>query len=774
MLKFPRYLVIACSLLLAAHANSSNIDQLNFGVAVSEDNHHLNAMSSETFSNELGVSARRLLPTDVPSWRGGALTFDMKVNPDLPTYVTVKLWGGYSADKDSAGRLALYIDGKQVGQRHLGEIDMLDIASESARFPGRFFYKTIPLPVSMTQERDHVKLMIEAQGRVWGYGDTVEKFQKPLVIPSRGIYAVYTHTNPCFVPDESEVQGASQSNAPIRTTPGKEILKEVEQRINSELVKQMRYGDEMRQVFIQFLAKAYLTSWTDVYQRPETLEKILRGIDYRYRVFVANPEIVKSDRETWNHDWFGYGPTADAVRILAEELSPYLDSPIIGTDIPRRQGWADMFAASRDWHVTNRRWYTNQTMIKDTFGTYLCNRAIQIVDPSRAWPEEKAVRLLYESAGLEPWSGNWDAEGKPDWKFGKDYYQLTDAGLTKELGFVGNYGEVIDWMVALYDASRPSRDAVGDPRLREQLIKIARARGVFRYPLIDENGYKAMQLETVVGWRDDHYPGGVTYDQRFSWDGGPFEAAAATLDPVLVGFAQHMLEENQFFNAIRERMLERSFRVTCNLLSIPGDYEKIVSQPDQATRLPMAHGQEDFVFADPQIGVIAVKNGEDILYASLYWRARFAINNLARVHYLTPTIERDATVRIVTQFTQSGLTHTLRDRVNEAQSDRHEKFYRSEGISRAEAGQIQPIAKVPASFADWEPGKENVYAGKGDFYVMEYGPYLVAMNSTADRSLSFVVPPAFDGARDLASGETFSSGEHPVDPRQTVVLYRGE
>jgi len=34
--------------------------------------------------------------------------------------------------------------------------------------------------------------------------------------------------------------------------------------------------------------------------------------------------------------------------------------------------------------------------------------------------------------------------------------------------------------------------------------------------------------------------------------------------------------------------------------------------------------------------VVALKHGDDILYASLYWRARSAINHLARVHYIMP------------------------------------------------------------------------------------------------------------------------------------------
>ena len=65
----------------------------------------------------------------------------------------------------------------------------------------------------------------------------------------------------------------------------------------------------------------------------------------------------------------------------------------------------------------------------------------------------------------------------------------------------------------------------------------------------------------------------------------------------------------------------------------------------------MTPGQPDFVFSDEEDGVVAVKNGDEIFYASLYWRARNAVNFLARVHFTTPTMDRIAVVREDAQFT---------------------------------------------------------------------------------------------------------------------------
>ncbi|MBC7856058.1 MAG: hypothetical protein IAF94_21725, partial [Pirellulaceae bacterium] len=74
--------------------------------------------------------------------------------------------------------------------------------------------------------------------------------------------------------------------------------------------------------------------------------------------------------------------------------------------------------------------------------------------------------------------------------------------------------------------------------------------------------------------------------------------------------------------------------------------------------------QPDFVFSDEEDGVVAIKNGKEIFYASLYWRARYAINNLARVHAITPTYDRIATVHIDEKFDSSGMFYSRRDWTN--------------------------------------------------------------------------------------------------------------
>ncbi|MCM2375191.1 hypothetical protein [Aporhodopirellula aestuarii] len=756
---------IVCILICGSLSALANplVDEIRFGDTQSEESHGLKVDSGEIIDGALGTSARQLLPPQKEHWRGGRMTFRMQVDPDKPNYFTVKFWGSDTTGEHS--RLMLFLEGKQIGQRHLGEVDSLDISEDRARFLGRFFYKTLPLPEHMTRGQTSLELAIEAQGPVWGYGYNFEKFQQPMTKPSRGIYRAYLHTDPYLEPGTDETQGDPVIDFPIRREPGEEVLQEVQDRVNHTIDKMLKSANAEPIEGVRFLAYACFVPWSKAYRNKAALNKIVRSIDDYAQKFEEKPEIVEEE-------WFGAGPIADAVRLLAKPVQIYLDHKIEGTETVRRQAWAKLFAHSRDWHVKNRRSYTNQTMIVD-LGIYRCNRALAVVDPSSAWPEDRAIRILHEAVGIEPWSGSLDERGRSSWRLGRRFMQLTEKGLTKELGYVGSYGEIVAGIVqAMYESSRPTPTADGDPKLKAQLVKMARARTVFRYPAADDDGYQSMRVETIVGWRDWHYPGPIAYGPMPTDDGDPLDVAIATGDPYLIGCCQQMIEDNQYFVALQQLNQRRGFNVLTSLSRAPGNYERITNYPQQPGRLPMSRGRPDFVYADPEIGVLAVKHGDDILYASLYWRARYAINFLARVHQLSPAIERDATVNIGTMFTDSGLFYKVPDQTNEPFNKRYEKSYKDAGMHLGMAGQLQPIARVPSIFQDYKPGDENIHAGMGEFYVMYYGPYCVAMNCSQSRTFTLDLPAPFRGSKNLVDHEIEQGPKRQVKPGETVVLYR--
>ena len=760
--------LLALAPTVRAASSVSLADTLVFGEVFSEQSHNFKGEQSEVLKGGLGESARRLLAPPTTNWEGGRVSFTLAVDPSQQNYATVKLWGSNT----TKNILLLFCEGKQIGYRHLGDIDVLDIGGEEAAFPRRFFYTTVPLPSAMTRGRTNLNLEIHSSGPIWGYGTAFAQYQKPMTELTRGVYKIYSHTDGGFVPPANEKQGAAIVNPPVRSTPGEEVFDKLKARVNGELNNELKSTRPLNEMQMNLLARAYFVKWTPAFQSEKVPAQILKGLDALFLAYQKNPELAHRDPATPNPEWFEFGPAGQALALLADSLKPSFDGEIEdgGKKISRRAAYSEMFVAAREWHRWHRRLYSNQTMICDTYGIYLNNRALEIIDPTNAFPETAVRRYLYEAVGLEPWRDSDPGEDSHPWNTVTNYFQITPKGLTRELGFVGYYGEVLDWVAATYDATRPAPGQPGDEKILAQLEKIAHARAPFRAPGT-EDGFRAMRAETIVGWRDaGHYPGNVIYGERATWDASPLRAVAVTRDAESLGYAQQMFGDGQFFISLERQMAQaNNLRVTAGLLDVPDDYELVKAQPPSAKRLPMSPGQPDFVFSDEVDGVVAIKNGDEVLYASLYWRARNAVNFLARVHFTTPAVDRIAIVREEAEFEPGGQFYTRPDWVNFGFGNGGPKY--SVAMHSAHTGEKLPIAKIPAG-VKFKPGDESVYAGKADFYTLRYGNYLIGMNTSAEKTFELKPPVGAGEAKELVSGKTLKlTAPLKVAPRSTVVLW---
>jgi hypothetical protein len=751
-----------------AISSASIVDSITLGDAASENSHAFINGNSEIVKGGLDEPARKLLPLQPESWQGGSMAFTLKVDPRQTNYATIRLWGS----DVSNDRLILFCDGKQVGYIHIGDIDLLDFGNDDNEPPfyGRFYYSTSPLPVELTEGKTELHFEIRSIGPVWAYGVNFNQFQKTMTLPTRGIYNIYIHTEGCFIPPVNERQRSAPVNPPARQEPGMEVFDRLKSRVNGEIKNLLASTRPLNEMQMEFLAKAYFVKWTPAFQDPKVITQVLKGLDALFAAYRENPDLAHHDPATPNPDWFEFGPAGDAIRLLSESLQPVLDEQIddVGKTISRRAAYSEMLMAGRDWHRKHRRLYTNQTMITD-MNIYLSNRALEVIDPTNALSEAAVRRYLYEAVGLEPWRDSDPGSDSRSWGVGTNYWQLTDKGLTKELGFVGYYGEVLDWVTSIYEATRPAPGLPGDEKIKARLEKIINARAPFRAPGTDADGFRTMRAETVIGWRDAHYPGDVTYGERPTWDASVLYAAAATLDPDAIGYAQQMFDDNQFFISLERQMAQaNNLRVTAGLLGVPDQYELIKAQPASPKRLPMTPGQPDFVWTDEEDGVVALKNGDDIMYVSLYWRAHKAINCLARVHYTTPRFDRIAVVREETEFSPSGLFYIRRDAIGGATPG---GIHYPDDWHSAEGGEQLPIAKIPDGVR-FRPGDDNVFAGKGEFYTLRYGDYLIGMNMTKDKTFELKPPTGFDQPKELVSGKIVSLATPlKVEPRSTVVLW---
>ncbi|MEH0421089.1 Tat pathway signal sequence domain protein [Streptomyces sp. B21-083] len=1084
------------------------LDVVVFGNKSSESAHGLTATLSDTVTGGLGQKARVLKPTEPASYWGGALKFDVAVCPTGTTYVTVRLWGDdYDATSLQAAsgtnmwRLQLFCDGLQVGYQDEGAVDSLDILDTSPRTPGRFFFHTLPLPERLTRGKKKVTLEIRSMGRIWSYGQNVDQLYYKMSTPSRGIYRLYTHTEPYFVPPKGEVQGP----APVptaRTVEGPEALEAVRQRVAKDQKSYLTSVNPagMDAWAFQSLAEGYLWSGSPAYQNPAALDRVLRALDGRYMAWkndatvmtgsdqqwqgfgrvglvlallwenlgdrldqtvtgspyeISNPgfeeggdtpmgwevpgwgktadadwtrdttvsrsgsaslkvtasaasgfitvyaspktrvgkgtytygawirtdgvsgagahidplffdasgNLVGSDHRrfatTGTHGWEyvsidldtpdgatqmemhlrlsgpgtawfddidlvkptelrnpgfeqgadtpsgwavpGWGKTADAswardtavnrsgsasLKLAAttangfvtayntaklqvgkgkytysawirtdgvtgtgahidplffdasgnlvgsdhrrfattgthgwEQVTLDLDTPDgatqvefhlrlsgagtawfddvavtapTGTGAPeqpvRRAAYVDMLKSSRDYWRQNFPHYTNQSQIC-AIGIYQANRGLRLLAPQLALPEEKARDYMYQSLGMKPYLGKEDADGNPTKPLGESYYQVSRAGLTRELGYVGSYGEVIDWLVMMYESVTRGYRGQEAPELREQMVKITKARGRFRVIDVDETGARVSRIETVVGWRNEVYPGEVAYASRTAWDSHPVMSAAVFKDPDIVGWTQEMVDDGQFYKQLDLLVHHTWTRVgLAGLRLVSRDWDAFQSLPARPGRIPTAWDRPDFVFTDEENGVLAVKNGQELLFASLYWRARQGVNDYARIHHLTPTDQRSATIR----QRSAGVTDDTY-RVNDwilwdyAINDPGAGHIPPGGfpppgdtLHQALAGDVYPLAPVPPDVPDPAlgvhfEGVETMLVGRAPFYLCEYGDYLIAMNTSTDRTYTLPARQDFGPARDLATGKNVGAGQRPkVGPRSTLVLYRGK
>lgn len=752
------------------------IDVLVFGDPASETAHGMSAEMSRTGTGALEQPFRTFLPLGQDDWRGGSANFKLKVKGTDQNYLSVRMWGG----DVNANQATLYCDGKQLGYRQLSDMDILDQGTKYPVAPGRFHYITHVLPRQLTDGKREISCRLRVTGPVWRYGSEFAKFQKPMTEASRGFYGLVVHTGKVAPQAGSDGQVPS---AALRPQESSSILDKVKKRINDRVLALWTQKKHADQLEISFMAKTYATQWSAGYQSPNNRKVIVAGIDNLWEVYQKNPDIAYHDKATPNEGWFGFGLVGQALKLAGGELQKELDEEIksaSGGTISRRRALEQMFTDSLDWNKRHRRLYTNQSMIKDLYGIWYNNEGLIALGSRRAETRASLLPFFYESLGLSPWRGSMNERGEPtyaaaeaDAKFSvlKDYLQTTRNGLTKELGYVGGYGEVLDWVSEIYKSTRPAPGLPGDVRLRDQLVKIAQARAYFRYPHWDQDGYRAMRLESAVGWRDVYYPNDIMYAQKPSWDASPLQAAVATGDPKLLGYAQQMIADNQFFPSIAHMMEAPSLRATIGLIDVIEEYEQVKSMPAQQFKLPMTADQPDFVFADEEDGVVAVKHGDDILYASLYWRANYGISGVGRVHLVTPATDRVATVLLDRQeFRPSGL-HFQRPDNPHINGTRFSITYPGDGPVWT-AGEQQPVAVLPEG-SKYLAGEDNAYAGRAEFYQLSYGRYLIAMNSSKSRTFDIALPTGQGGGKDLVSGTVLSQAKPQLKlaPGTTAVIF---
>lgn len=753
---FAQTLIVLFSATLAL-ADGSIIDEIVFGNFTSENFHHATTVvNSSSGTGALGQTYRQLDHYTPSRDDGGKITFNMSVDPAAQNYLTLKLWGSDYCQTARSTHLYLYYNGQQLGYRDHADWPPLDANWENPEFPDRFYYTTYMLPRSMTQGKSTVVLTIQSWGYWWPYGDSWDECQRTQDEPSRGIYKAYTHTDPFFEPPASEPQGNPVPLGEPRPT---------DDQYNSVLEKLIDDADSIvaiRKVSTEpiptwrmlGMARAYNAVWSMHYHDELLITKIINDLDYWVEQVAASGDEMISDNQ--HDDWSGYGRLAIVVLEMLDHFNNLglLDELIdhdgqTGTaEIARGQAYAEFFRNGRDWRMQDRRWITNQVLDCE-LSIYLANKVLQQLDPAMAWEEQYALQTVYEAIGLLPF-GHWLYNATLDtdyyrqqviWNSLWPYHMITKKGLARETGYVAYYGNQGDALARLAKYT-------GDELVKQQAIRFVRARAPFRFYDNDEQGHVCMRIEAAIGARKINQTGLVQYND---WTG--FETAAVLQDPVSVRLAQLYLEHNRVWTDDID-IEDEVQRVS--------DYLTVAALPPSEYHFPMAPGSDDFAWADEENGVIAVKRGDTRFYANLYFRMSPVVNQIGRVHYTTPTIDRVANISVACEFTPTG-----------------ESMTRSDNPAHPEWTRRRPPAELDLhSFHAGEtlPAAQGALPGRAEFYHFQYEFFLVGMNTTPYKTFELPLPANCpSAARDLITGQMINLADPiEVGPGSTVILYLAE
>ncbi len=758
-------------------ASARGIDYVDLGDQASEQAHNLrvNGESKVTENEEVrGTAGRHLLPPpegymdeeNNKLW-GGSIFITMEVDPEKRNYFTARFWGDEL--KKRSGRLVLLADGKLLTQTGTGSFEPINKTnhrSSDTPFPGRFYYSTTPLPLDLTEGRETVELEIRHFGRFYRYNAGTLKrdgLYRPIDSPSRNIYKAYTHTDAFFQPPAQEKQGEAppmperldeEEFKKKKEAFGNRIRKQFVQRVEKEIQK-LQEGKSFNS---NLLLEVYDIKWLPFYQDERIADNAGRFAQKLDERIIAHMEAGNFNKEKG-------GPAKGLARIflnlnevmkdvgIQDQYGRFLDKTVEfdGEEMKRRDLYADAFVKAQKAGLSGRRHFTNQANWADG-KVYPSNRALRILDADRAMPEHLARRIVLEMIGLKPYSGKWVNGGSPEREPPEGALEraswtlYTEKGLSREKGYVGPYGEMQGTV------AEPAQYFDHDPEMQQKILdqaqQVLQARMPFRKPYWRED-YLDVFNEQVIGCRHSLYPGKGGHSDGYVRlpDVGKMHGGELALQ------LTHRL-------ALEGRLFDKDFD---GLDALRGwhYYQQGLDQLDTvppAMELPVEG--DNFVWTDEQNAVVAFKHGDAYAWVNFMFGQphKIGINDVTRIHYTTPEIDRLATVRT---------SHKLLDKnkagdfVLSPQAQYHDRtgpFATIPGLELYWAGEKWPMAK----------GLD----GMADFYEGQYGEYYIALNTTADHTFTFQVPEEAPAKTyDIASGDVRDiRGDIEVPPRTTYVV----
>lgn len=488
-----------------------------------------------TFNKDLGI---KLSPTNPPSRFSQEISFTLKVDGEKQNYISLKL---HSSERYTP--IFLYIDGKQLGYAKCGDFEALNLCYGKFK-PESYFYVTTAIPLWYTKGKTELEVTLR-QAEAY---DTLYEVHGT-------IFEAYSTVTPTFDLPSCEaplLQKKSRDYTPddINTLSNLYIDTQVEffnnsltKLRNGEKLSITKYVEEFRH-FCMMLFEPYCP----LSDKSEAVRLIANCINLYVKDYFENPKTLLHNAH--QSDWGGYyGELGQGLYIIEKLIDKawfedYLASSFDAV-LTKREAWEIClkanfdFASSRQSYIYNQTYYTYE-------GAWKAMAGLGVIESRYYIGKEKCDLILKEALGLAPWKGEhilFDKTGREldlyhclfnhdrnaqftdDYinivctgeavqgvdengeflrrkPYGENYISLTHRALSRENGYVGNYGETCnylpEWVYRTFNH--------GDLELSDLILKAAleniNSRMYMRYQGADEDGFSIMLMEQGIDERN--------------------------------------------------------------------------------------------------------------------------------------------------------------------------------------------------------------------------------------------------------------------------------
>ncbi|HJV98761.1 MAG TPA: hypothetical protein VJ617_06680 [Arthrobacter sp.] len=574
---------------------------------------------------------------------------------------------------------------------------------------------------------------------------------------------------------------------------------------------------------------------------------------------ITDPEVCSSEEfESFLLEPFSTGSQAGDTSLP--------DAGWDGGPLTRKDAWERVLKANFDFARSRLSYIYNQVMYTYE-GAWKAHEGLRIINSAHYQGRERSHRIVREFLGVTPFLGeevltgpdgrdldvhhslyhhDGNAEYTSDYvqvimkglarskldnqgsqvrriPYGPHYYGLTLAGLTRENGYVGVYGEATNYFPCWFFRTLGH---AGDEALNDDILKVAlknlHARGFTRYQGQTATGHRAMFMQQVIDDRNSDYPGRPAYGtdedsgaalryasleefmarnpDRYStpeWEEYREYAREAT------GYAQQQLLDGQFFDTFHRRWLDRKLkydlRIRETFAYVTGGRQQLLGTAGAGRLLPhsrlnayspqelqdlgvdVAWDNSSFAWMDIDNLLVSARDGDTHLFVNLLER-NTGLSGASRAHIQHEGTEQLLQFQADTEMTFSYVMLRGATREEYRQKAQDEVI---EGRPFALTGELLPVA--------WQPGlgeirrdnfiEDNPYSAYPDLVVAHLGEYLIAINTTRtehgnDRAIPVPLPAGYKRAsvHDLVSGTLLplTNGQLTLGPLSAVVLKTGE